>query len=100
LIRFAELLRDHIGAQQVLLFGSQARGDEQPDSDYDLIIVSPSFEGIHPLDRGLGLRQLFYKAGGHAPLDLICLTPDEFENARHSISLVSAVLPETVELLH
>jgi predicted nucleotidyltransferase len=99
LTRFAKRLRDRIGARQVLLFGSQARGDDRPDSDYDLIIVSPSFDGIHPLDRGLSLRELFYEAGGYAPLDLICLTPDEFEQARHSISLVSAVLPEAVELL-
>ena len=99
LTRFAEQLRERIGAQQVLLFGSQARGEGRSDSDYDLIIVSPAFDHIHPLDRGLGLRELFYESGGYAPLDLICLTPAEFERARQSISLVSTVLPEATDLL-
>ena len=30
--------------QRVVLFGSRARGDERPDSDYDLLIIAPSNE--------------------------------------------------------
>ncbi|MGH2460086.1 MAG: hypothetical protein ACRDIY_14620, partial [Chloroflexota bacterium] len=66
---------------------------------YDLIIVAPSFAGVHRLDRGPGLRDLFYEVGGHAPMDLICLTPEEFEQARHRITLVAEVLPEAIDLL-
>lgn len=32
-------------------------------------------------------------------MDLICLTPEEFEQARHRITLVAAVLPEAIDLL-
>jgi hypothetical protein len=32
-------------------------------------------------------------------MDLICLTPEEFENALHHITLVAAVLPEAIDLL-
>jgi predicted nucleotidyltransferase len=92
-------LRDRVGAEQVLLFGSHARGDAQHDSDYDLIVVSPQFEGLRRRDRAIGLRDLFYEVGGHAPLDLICLTPEEFDEASRRITLVSAVLPEAVDLL-
>src|SRR5712691_8584335 len=99
LTRFAERLRDCIGAQRVLLFGSQARGHALPESDYDLIIVSPQFEELRQRDRGRDLRDLFYEVGGHAPMDLICLTPDEFEEASHRITLVAAVLPEAIDLL-
>lgn len=99
LTRFAERLRDEIGAERVLLFGSHARGSAQTDSDYDIIIVAPCFEGVHRLDRGIGLRDFFYEVGGHAPMDLICLTPEEFETASHRISLVAAVVPEAIELL-
>lgn len=83
----------------MLLFGSHARGHARPDSDYDVIIVSPEFAGVRRRDRGLGLRDLFYEVGDHAPLDLICLTPEEFEQARHKITLVAAVLPEAIDLL-
>ena len=97
--RFAECLQEQIGATRVLLFGSHARGSARLDSDYDIIVVSPHFVGTHRLDRALGLRDLFYAVGGHAPMDLICLTPEEFEEARQKITLVAAVLPETIDLL-
>lgn len=96
---FATRLADDIGATRVLLFGSQARGLAHADSDYDLIVVSPSFEGVHSLDRGLDFRDTFYEVGGYAPLDIICLTPEEFDWARQHITLVAEVLPEAIDLL-
>jgi predicted nucleotidyltransferase len=83
----------------VLLFGSQAAGRAGPDSDYDVIIVSKSFEQTPPLRRGIGIRDLFYEVGGDAAMDLICLTPEEFERAKGRITLVREVLPEAIDLL-
>jgi predicted nucleotidyltransferase len=99
LTRFAERLRDQIGAERVLLFGSHARGHAQSDSDYDVIVVSPRFDGLRRRERGICLRDLFYEVGGHAPMDLICLTPEEFDEASRRITLVAAVLPEAIDLL-
>lgn len=97
--RFARRLRTELGAERVLLFGSHARGTAQPDSDYDLIVVAERFATQPRLKRSAGLRDIFYAAGGHAPLDLVCLTPAEFDRARQQITLVSAVLPEAIDLL-
>lgn len=36
-------------AQQAILFGSYARGEAQPDSDIDVLVVAPAFDG--PYDR-------------------------------------------------
>ena len=99
LTAFAERLREKIGARQVLIFGSRARGQTSRDSDYDLIVVSPRFATIEPLRRAIGLRQLWYEVGGEGPMDLICLTPEEFAAAQRRITLVAAVLPEAIELL-
>lgn len=87
------------GAEQVLLFGSHATGRAAPDSDYDLIVVNQAFEEIPRLKRHYGMHDAFYEVGGDAPLDLILLTPEEFEFAKGRITLVSAVLPEAVDLL-
>lgn len=98
--RFAERLRERLNAERVLLFGSRARGNARPDSDYDFLIVAPHFEGMSRRERPLGLHRLFYEAvGGRAPIDLFCLTPAEFEEARNRITLVAAVLPEALDLL-
>jgi hypothetical protein len=97
--RFAQRLRSDIGAERVLLFGSQATGRARPDSDYDLIIVAPCFGSIPKIKRGIGLRSLYYREGGDSPLDLFCLTPEEFQWASAHITLVSAVLPEAIDLL-
>jgi predicted nucleotidyltransferase len=87
-----------MGAERVILFGSHAMGRATPDSDYDLIIVSRSFEPIPRLRRGMGIRDVFYSVGGNAPMDLICLTPEVFERARGRASLVREVLPEAIDL--
>jgi predicted nucleotidyltransferase len=97
--RFAERLRDFIGAERVLLFGSRATGAARPDSDYDLIIVAKSFGSKPVARRGTGLRDVYYEIGGRAPLDLICLTPEEFGRAAAHITFVNAVLPDAVDLL-
>jgi uncharacterized protein len=99
LLSFAARLRDELGVERVLLFGSHARGTAAPDSDYDLIIVAEHFGPIPRLRREVGLHQMFYDMGGDASLDLICLTPREFDEARERITLVAAVLPEAVDLL-
>jgi uncharacterized protein len=99
LSRFAERLREELGAERVLLFGSHARGNAARDSDYDFIVVADHYRSIRPLDRERGLHDLFYEVVGVAPLDFICLTPEEFEKARRSITLVAAVLPESIDLL-
>lgn len=97
--RFARKLSTEIGASRVLLFGSRARDQAQTDSDYDLIIVSDQFSGVDPLRRGIGLRPLWYETGGDGPMDLICLTPEEFSEAQGRISLVATVLPDAIDLL-
>jgi predicted nucleotidyltransferase len=87
------------GAEHVFLFGSHATGRAAPDSDYDLLIVSKNFEGVPRLRRHVGMHDIFYAVGGNAPLDLICLTPAEFEFAKGRITLVASVLPEAIDLL-
>jgi predicted nucleotidyltransferase len=99
IIRFAQRLSEEINASHVLLFGSRAKSTHDSESDYDIIVVSEQFNGVNPLHRGRGLRAMFYEVGGFAPMDLFCLTPDEFERAKSQITLIAAVLPESIDLL-
>ncbi|MGQ0812667.1 MAG: nucleotidyltransferase domain-containing protein [Nitrospiraceae bacterium] len=76
--------------ERIYLFGSQARGDAGPDSDYDLLVVvrtsalpryrrdQAAFEAL----LGIGVAK-----------DVLVLTHDEFERQR----TVVCSLPATVE---
>lgn len=76
----------------IYLFGSQARGEADSDSDYDLLVVVP--------DSLLPRHERETKAydalwGLTSPADVIVLTAAEFEKAKQvPTSLASTVLRE------
>jgi predicted nucleotidyltransferase len=37
--RLADLVRERVAPAEVWVFGSRARGDERPDSDWDLMLI-------------------------------------------------------------
>ncbi|ALA58311.1 nucleotidyltransferase domain-containing protein [Nitrospira moscoviensis] len=69
---------------KIILFGSHARGQAGPDSDVDLLIVMPvkgsKRRKATEIDGALADRRI--------PLDLIVVTPEEFERARHQVGSV------------
>ena len=60
--------------QQVILFGSQARGDAGPDSDVDLLVVM-DFEG-RAFDKELEIRLALHDI--LISKDIIVTTPERF----------------------
>ena len=60
--------------EQIILFGSQARGDAGPDSDVDLLVVMP-VEGSKR-EKQLEIRMALHDI--HVPKDVIVSTPEEF----------------------
>ncbi|MBI2900833.1 MAG: nucleotidyltransferase domain-containing protein [Planctomycetes bacterium] len=78
------------------LFGSRARGAATEESDFDILLVSPDFEGVKPHKRPVPLfRHWDYSVSG---LDLLCFTPEEFSRSRGMLSIVADVLPTAVPL--
>ncbi len=68
-----ERIRSAIDPLKIVLFGSRARGEAHPDSDYDILVIAetdaPRWERDRPLYASL--RGLF------APVDAILFTPEE-----------------------
>ncbi len=92
-------LRDEVAAGLVFFFGGDSCAIEPDDIDYDLIVVSARFSGVDRRNRENGLRELWYATGGEGPLDLICVTPRELEQAQRRATLIADVLPHAVDLL-
>lgn len=90
--RLAEVLRRLIEAYRPLriyLFGSQARGDAGPDSDFDLLIVVPSSA---PLARRRSRLAYTSLRGTGTAADVLVCTLEYFEERAH----IRPSLPATV----
>jgi uncharacterized protein len=75
--------------ESVYLFGSMARGDAGPDSDYDLLLVVP--DDASPERRRSRLAYRVLRGTGLA-VDVLVCTHSYFESRRH----LKASLPGTV----
>lgn len=98
--KLAEIVRRLVAAYQperIYLFGSVARGDTGPDSDYDLLVVVPDDASPERRDGGLAYRALW---GVGTAVDAVICTSGWFNARAH----LKASLPGTVlregRLLH
>ena len=98
--KLAEIVRRLVAAYQpaaVYLFGSHARGEAGPDSDYDLLLVVPDDASPERL-RGRLAYEVLWDLGTAA--DVVVLPRGWFEARLHlKASLPATVLREGV-LLH
>ena len=86
--------------ERVLLFGSRARGDARPDSDYDLLLIVPeAADGARA--RVLQTARLRLALRGlNASFDLVVLTPAEFAAMATSGAWWSRSVLEEARVLH
>jgi hypothetical protein len=94
---FARRITRRIRVEAVYLFGSRACMIEpRPDADWDFIVVSPDFEGLHPVERW---RMCFAEFGPvQADVDFVCLTPQEFAWQRAHATIVADAIQYAVRL--
>jgi len=64
-----------LNPEKIILFGSYARGEAGPDSDVDLLVVADVPEGV--TFRTIAVREAI--GDTPFPMDLIVVTPDEWE---------------------
>jgi uncharacterized protein len=83
--------------ERIYLFGSVARGDADPDSDYDVMVVVSDDTPIEQRRSGLAYEALW---GSGIAADILVWTASQFDSRTH----VPASLPATVlregKLLH
>ena len=71
--------RTATGIRRVIVFGLQARGESNSQSDVDLLLVDDRFEGVKSFRRARGLHKSWPL---DVPVDFLCYTPNEFEALR------------------
>lgn len=83
---FVQKLKADLYPEKIILFGSRARGDDWKRSDYDFVIVSSEFEGMHWLDRITRVVKLWDSL---CDIDALPYTPQEFKQKSKTSSVVS-----------
>jgi len=88
-------LRERLAPLRVIAFGSRVRGDALSTSDLDLVLISSWFASLPFLRRAVAVLELLgYPAG----LELLCYTPEEFEEKRGELGIVRVALEEGIAL--
>jgi predicted nucleotidyltransferase len=67
-------IAEAVHPQQIILFGSWARGEHDPNSDVDLLVIQDS--DLPRPQRYAQVRRLFW--GMKLPMDILVYTPEEF----------------------
>jgi len=73
-----------VQASMVVLYGSYARGNWREDSDIDLVVVSPDFEGRRYWQRIELLAKAVYEVW--EPIEAVAMTPQEWEKGESMIA--------------
>ena len=80
---FVQALREQgLRVDKVILFGSRARGAQTPDSDIDLLVISPDFAAMPFMKRAQVLGTAIAKV--RRPVDPLACTPEEVQVERLS----------------
>jgi len=83
--------------ERIYLFGSAARGETGPDSDFDLLIIVP--DDAPPQRRRSRLAYEVLRGTGIA-VDVLVFARSYFEDRRHVRASLSATIEREGKLLH
>ena len=83
--------------EQIFLFGSRARGDAGPDSDYDLLLVVPDQAPPERTRSKLAYRVLW---GTGTAADVVVWTRSAFDSRVHLAASLPATVMREGKLLH
>jgi uncharacterized protein len=96
----AEIVRRLVDAyhpERIYLFGSKARGDSGPDSDYDLMVVVPDAAPA-PIERGRRTHEAL--RGVSTAIEVLVWSRDAFDKRLHLKASLPATIIREGKLLH
>lgn len=101
LLPYLEVVVDQFQPERVILFGSYAYGQPQPDSDVDLLIVKELCQS--PLKEAIAIRQAWWempRAEPLLPFDLLVISPERHrERLRQAAGYYDQIVGEGLRLV-
>jgi predicted nucleotidyltransferase len=94
--RFAKLLQKQMNINQLILFGSRARGDHFVTSDFDFILVSDDFMKI-PFTRRAAHIYGFWSVP--QDIEVLCYTQDEWRRLKNNRGILLNAQENGIKIL-
>ncbi|MBI5803891.1 nucleotidyltransferase domain-containing protein [Candidatus Pacearchaeota archaeon] len=92
---FLEKAKKVTNIKKTILFGSQATGKSKENSDVDIIIISEDFKDKVSYKRS---PEFYLMWDYPQDIDIICLTPEEFEKKKKQIGVIKQAVEDGIEI--
>jgi predicted nucleotidyltransferase len=84
--KIVSLIVSHVSPDQIVLFGSYARGDNTEKSDVDLLILKKNLKNSKTITDNLYMS--FFDNEIKIPVDLIVIDYDKYHNLKNEIGYI------------
>ncbi|MDR1997016.1 MAG: nucleotidyltransferase domain-containing protein [Candidatus Margulisbacteria bacterium] len=97
--RIVKVIVSAAAPDKIILFGSRARGDHRPDSDYDFLIIKKRLRNERKLTRRL--HQTFYDHKDiFVPIDLIAVNQAKYNRLKGDIGYIYKTIDREGKILY
>ncbi|MEO5334238.1 MAG: nucleotidyltransferase domain-containing protein [Magnetococcus sp. YQC-5] len=96
IVEIVHTIIEHFNPTKIILFGSYASGNPDPDSDLDLLVVMPTL--LPRYKRAAPIRKLFRPSP--CPMDILVYTPDEVNHWMGTVNHIVTHAFQSGKVLH
>jgi predicted nucleotidyltransferase len=92
------IIVSHVSPDQIILFGSYARGDYSGKSDIDLLITKKNMENSHKISDELYMA--FFENKIRIPVDVIPIDYDKYNQLNNQIGYIYKTIKEEGKIIY
>ena len=92
-----DIIVSQIDPDQIILFGSYARGDYRDDSDIDILVLKKGIKGERKL--ASSIYKAFYKKI-HKPVDVIVMDYDKYQKLSDTVGFIYKIIKKEGEVIY
>jgi len=93
-----DVIVSQINPEQIILFGSHARGEHRENSDYDFLVLTKGLD--EPKEITKNLRKVLYKSGYREPMDIIVMNRDKYLHLINVVGYVYKVIEREGKIIY
>jgi len=93
-----DIIVSQVNPEQIILFGSHARGDHQEDSDYDFLVLKNGLAESKEVTQNL--RKVLYQGGCREPMDIIVMNREKYLNLNDVVGYIYRVIKTEGKIIY